>query len=267
MYLSIRDVIRRKVIGVEPTLPVSSENRHIQFQRLGSKYGGWTFVETSSLNNSLIVSCGLGEDASFDIEFASKYNAKIIIVDPTPRAIEHFNGIISRIGKGKESDYRQNGCESIESYDLAGLFEEQLQLCGKALWNEVSTLRFYSPPNPSHVSHSVLNFQNNYATDTPYIEVQSITIDQLMNDFNIDVIDLIKLDIEGAEIEVIIDMLQKGIYPKQFLVEYDELSKPSRRSKERIELAHNALVNSGYILLCKDGINFTYLHSPITTVN
>jgi hypothetical protein len=112
----------------------------------------------------------------------------------------------------------------------------------------------------------VLNFQNNYATDTPYIEVQSITIDQLMSEFKIDTIDLIKLDIEGAEIEVIIDLLQKGIYPKQILVEYDELSKPSRKSKKRIELAHNALVNSEYILLCKDGINFTYLHCPTTTM-
>lgn len=257
----------RRVIRIEPTLRIDLSKKMYTTSRLGTKYGGWTFVESDELNNAVIICCGLGEDASFDIEFASKYNAKIVIVDPTPRAIQHFNGIISRVGMEKSSEYNHSGCESIDSYDLRSLSKNQLQLCDKALWDQVDTLRFYSPPNPSHVSHSVLNFQNNYAIDTPYISVKSITIDQLMNDYKIDVIDLLKLDIEGAEIEVIIDMLQKRIFPKQVLVEYDELSTPSRKSKDRIELAHDALVGSGYILLCKDGINFTYLYCPTVSVS
>ena len=53
--------------------------------RLGSVYGGWTFENKKNLYGSTILSCGLGEDASFDIEFANMYNAKIIIVDPIPK--------------------------------------------------------------------------------------------------------------------------------------------------------------------------------------
>jgi hypothetical protein len=88
-----------------------------------------------------------------------------------------------------------------------------------------------------------------------------------MNDFKIDVTDLIKLNIEGTEIEFIIDLLQKRIFPKQVLVEYDELSTPYRKSNDRIELALNALVGSGYTLLYKDRINFTYLYCLAVSVN
>ena len=37
-------------------------------------------------------------------------------------------------------------------------------------------------------------------------------------------IDILKLDIEGAENQVIPNMLRNKIYPKQILVEFDELT-------------------------------------------
>ena len=39
-----------------------------------------------------------GEDASFDVEFTTRFKARIIIVDPTPRAIDHFEAIQKRLG-------------------------------------------------------------------------------------------------------------------------------------------------------------------------
>jgi hypothetical protein len=48
------------------------------------------------LSNAKVLTCGLGEDASFDVEFASKYNAEAIVVDPTPRAIQQFAEIVTR---------------------------------------------------------------------------------------------------------------------------------------------------------------------------
>ena len=63
---------------------------------LGSLYGGWSFLEKKNLNNNYIVSAGLGEDASFDIELINRYNCKIILIDPTPRAIEHYKEIMKK---------------------------------------------------------------------------------------------------------------------------------------------------------------------------
>ena len=51
---------------------------------LGSSYGGWYFVDTETLNQSWVISGGVGTDISFDIELMEKYKSKIIFVDPTP---------------------------------------------------------------------------------------------------------------------------------------------------------------------------------------
>ena len=45
-----------------------------------------------------------------------------------------------------------------------------------------------------------------------------------MKENNLKEIDLLKLDIEGAENHVLPDMVKKKIFPDQILVEFDELS-------------------------------------------
>lgn len=72
---------------------------------LGSAYGGWSLVNEDALKECTIISAGLSEDASFDVEFATKYNAKVIIVDPTPRAISHFNEIVNSLGNLSKLQY------------------------------------------------------------------------------------------------------------------------------------------------------------------
>ena len=52
-------------------------------KHFGSKYGGWHFYDDTSLKYSTIVSCGVGEDISFDIEMINYYKLKVILVDPT----------------------------------------------------------------------------------------------------------------------------------------------------------------------------------------
>ncbi len=231
--------------------------------KLGTPYGGWRFVDTEALHGAVIVSCGLGEDASFDVEFAAAYRARVVIVDPTPRAIRHFDGIVSRCGQPRARGYVASGEQPVEAYDLSGVGRHQLELCAKALWNEEKTLRFYKPQNHEHLSHSIVNFQNDYRTDSDFIEVTATTIDRLIADHDAGQLQLLKLDIEGAEIEVLIDLLARGLRPPQLLVEYDELLAPSSRSKGRIESAHAALRAAGYRLIHFDRpSNFLYTLLP-----
>jgi len=250
LYRNVRTAYRQS-LGLTPKLKVSPNN--FKLVRLGTPGGGWSFVDTGKLQDSTIVSCGLGEDASFDIEFAAKYGAKVVIVDPTPRSIKHFEQVQTRIGSTAIIPYVPSGTQPVEAYDLSKLKKDSLTLVKKALWIEAKTLKFFMPKNPNHVSHSIVNYQNNYRIDTDYIDVESVTLDTLCNEAQIRGLLLIKLDIEGAEIEVLQYMMVKGIYPDQILVEYDELAYPSKRSKARILLAHASLVNSGYLL-----INFEY---------
>jgi hypothetical protein len=75
-----------------------------------------------------------------------------------------------------------------------------------------------------------------------------------------EVLQLLKLDIEGAEIEVISDLLDKGVRPKQILVEFDELNVPSPKSFERIDFINAKLESHDYVCVWTDGqADFLYV--------
>ena len=218
-------------------------------------------MNEDSLNGCTIISAGLGEDASFDIEFASRYNAKVIMVDPTPRAIIHFELIESSLGSTASQKYSNTGCQPIGSYDLSRIEKNNLVLVPKALWNENTSLDFYEPPNPENVSHSILNIQNYYSKSTKSIKVDAITLEFLLEELSLKVSDIpiMKLDIEGAEIEVLRRCVETGILTRQILVEFDELNFPSSKGLARVTEVDELLRNSGYNILKTDGqSNFLY---------
>ena len=237
----------------------------LNFVHLGTEYGGWTFVDDGDLIGCTIISAGLGEDASFDVEFADKYNANVIIVDPTPRAIKHFRGISQRLGRMRDCGYSPGGRQPTAAYDLSKLSAESLTLVEKALWSESVKLKFFEPADPQHVSHSIINFQHEYSDTTSYIEVEAITLAELIINHNLEPEDipLIKLDIEGAEIEVLKHtILTDVLKPRQILVEFDELNVPSKRGFERVSTIHQLLTCSDYKMAWTNGqTNFLYLRT------
>jgi FkbM family methyltransferase len=248
----------RRLIGTIPCLPVSRHS--LPLLKFGTEsYGGWTFVDSEELKHSTIVSCGLGEDASFEVEFASNYSARVVIVDPTPRAVVHFDLLLARIGEPSLTPYADSGKESPGAYDMRKIHISSFIFIKKAIWNSVTTLRFFEPKDPAHVSHSIVNFQNSYSVDSSFIEVDAVTISEVLKFAEIETMPLIKLDIEGAEIEVVLDLLSKSVFPRQILIEYDEMSVPSRQAARRISNAHVKLLSSRYSLIHWDGsCNFLY---------
>jgi FkbM family methyltransferase len=246
--MNVARFIRRKLYG--PRIKIDGKS---ELLRLGSEYGGWVFVPNESLNGATILSCGLGEDASFDVEIARLYQARVVLVDPTPRAIEHFNAVMSRMGQPSISEYSNDGCQPIESYDLSGLHSDQFSLVQAALSESNGVAKFFSPPDPSSVSHSLINFQNDYSSTTQFIEVPTIDIATLVSQENLSRIALAKFDIEGAEIQVVPLMLANKIFPEQILVEYDELNFPSARSRRNFKSVNQLLINTGYSTSWFDG--------------
>lgn len=220
--------------------------------RLGSAYGGWTFVPLPSLPHAVVVSAGAGEDVTFDVELATQFGCRVILVDPTPRAVQHFRDLERRIGEAARVPYSPGGCQNVDAYDLSSIAPGQLQLDGRALTGTSGTVRFYAPKDPADVSYSIVNFQNDYATDTEWIDVPSVSVKDLLETLGVADVELLKLDIEGAEIEVIPAILDHGVRPRQILVEYDELNWPSPRSKRNFDRVHAQLVNVGYVVTAFD---------------
>lgn len=214
--------------------------------RSGSTYGGWTYLDLPSLTGSTILSMGLGEDASFDIEVAARYGARVVVYDPTPRAIRHFHAITSRLGLEAQSPYTSLGSQSPTSYDLRDVRTDQLELKAIAVSNFSGEAEFFAPQDPSHVSYSLGNLQNT-SGEAGVIRVPVVDIREILEEFRSSPPSILKMDIEGAEIQAIPSLVASGVLPDQVLVEFDELNFPSRNSTANFLQLHSLLLKGGYL--------------------
>jgi FkbM family methyltransferase len=206
----------------------SLTGRHIHpredLLRLGSDYGGWTVPATLLDGNSVCYCAGAGEDITFDLALAQRYGCEVYVFDPTPRAIAH----VQRVAAGNPRIHFQP----------------------VGLWDREETLKFYAPANPAHVSHSVVNLQR---TDT-YFEARCCSLSDLMRHNGHDRLDLLKIDIEGAEYRVLQSLLANRIQARILCVEFDEAVRPlTRASRARITESVDSLLDSGYMLVAQEG--------------
>lgn len=204
-----RRALRKREISV--TLDMS-----IPHARLGTEYGGWNVCLAGLNRDSVIYSGGVGEDISFDVALHHRTGARIFAFDPTPRAIQYVN-------QHPEGDV--------------------MTLLPVALGDEDGTIDLYPPPNPAHVSHSVFRQQED---GMPPLQAEVRRIGSIMRSYGHRTIDVLKLDIEGAEYRVIDDLLQEDILPGQILVEFHHrLPGVSRRDTKQLL---KALRRRGYRL-------------------
>lgn len=219
--------------------------------RIGSWYGGWYAPESLLGPDSVCYCAGAGEDITFDVGVAVRFGCAVHIVDPTPRAKAHFEGLRQAVAAGRHM--RVNDFD--EFYTLS---PEQLKLlhfhdCG--LWSSDGVQRFHAPKNPEHVSHSIMNLQQ---TDACF-EARCCTLDGLMASLGHDRIDMLKIDIEGAEHEVIAAMLKAGVTPTFLNVEFDEgYHQLDSGWLDRIARTVEKLRQAGYIAVMRDGWNAAF---------
>jgi hypothetical protein len=221
---------------------------------LGTRYGGW-WLDTALTNeitpSDFVISCGAGEDLSFDLGIQRRTGCTIVIVDPTPRAVAHYTQLRDAAARGGSIPIN-NGPGM---YDAAGVDFAKLVLEPQAIWNRDEDLTLWFPVNPSHVSLSVM--KNNDGQER--ITVPATTIAGLVKKYAIPRLPLVKLDVENAEVAVVNDLIERGIRPRQLALEIDELNDPGAGTMARVRDLTSGLIAYGYIARFFDGeANFLF---------
>jgi FkbM family methyltransferase len=196
----------------------------LRLQKIGTAYGGWV-VPTALIDADWVCYCGgVGEDITFDLGLIERFGCVIRAFDPTPRAIAF---IAANAAGQPRFDFHPIG-----------------------LWSEDTTLRFFAPRNPAHVSHSIVNLQRT----SEFFEAPCRTVPSIMRELGDGRIDLLKIDIEGAEHEVVRSMLASGIRPTVLCLEIDQ---PVR--VRTFWATVRRIRSAGYALVDVDSWNLSFL--------
>lgn len=151
--------------------------------------------DPSSLDaGSIVYSCGIGRSVDFELQLVESHGFVVHAFDPTPSTAEWI--------------------------DQFGL-PEQIEFHPWAVAGEDGELKMYPrlrrDGRPSDVMWTTDLRQ---AATEPATSFRAYTIASLMEKLGHDRIDLLKIDIEGAEYDVLAEMLRSHALPAQILVEF-----------------------------------------------
>ena len=207
--------------------------------RFGTAHGGWALPVGVVREGATAICVGAGEDVSFDVEL-NKKGVNVFTLDPTPRAKQHVVRLLAAVNGGSLPKINNS---STDAYDLRGFDENRFKFVDIGLWDENKSMRFFAPADPSHVSHSIVNLQHT----EEWFEAKCMTLETFCASYEVDQIDILKLDIEGSEYAVVGNIIESGLLPSVLCVEFDELRNPlDGGMMDRILHLIDLLTQTGY---------------------
>ena len=157
------------------------------------RYGEWTICPELLAQSAVVYSMGIGDNIDFELAVMGEWGAEVHAFDPTPPAAWvsklglpdrfHFHGWAAAAQDGELMLYpriKRDGTTSDDMYTL---------VAGESGRDDG-------------------------------IKVPARSIPSIMATLGHDSVDVIKLDIEGAEYEVLDGLLSEGIRPRHLLVEF-----------------------------------------------
>lgn len=208
--------------------------RHVHLEpreelvRLGTDYGGYVVPEHLPQADWICYSGGIGEDASFELELIARYGCDVVGFDPTPRSIGYMQELAAQT--------------------------PQFRFLPIGLWSEDIEQRFHAPRNPEHVSHSIANLQD----VDDYFVAECRSVQSVMADLGNDRIDLLKLDIEGAEYEVLPSVLDAHFGIRVLVVEFHRTG-----SIAQMTSMVDCVQAAGYRPVHLDGTDLTFVGAEL----
>jgi FkbM family methyltransferase len=183
----------------------------------GNDYGGFYINPMLLTSNSIVYSFGIGQDISFDLEVIKHHQCQIFGFDPTPKSIEWI---------------RNQNLHSLFRFESIGI--------GKTTGRAI----FKLPKDEKCISASM--YDHRFIDSSNHVEVQLESFQDISDRLHHTYIDVLKMDIEGAEYDAIDNILNSKIYIKQILLEIHERFFDD--GKKRTEILLQKLRNKGYRL-------------------
>lgn len=173
----------------------------------------------------------------------------------------------------------ENGCNKIYAFEpnkeslinLKHIFKhtDKVSIIEKAVYTDDKDLEFFIDPNNTTIGSLSEHHLQIHASNIQKVIVPAISLKTFIESNNINKISLVKMDIEGAEYEVI-EQLQEDVYEKidSFLIEYHD------NTDKRIVKLIDILKSKGYDITQirnqnsknNDIITYTYETSTIGTL-
>jgi FkbM family methyltransferase len=178
--------------------------------RTTERHGEWSICPTGLGPDSVVYSVGIGKDISFDLSLIRRYGMTIHAFDPTPESLAWVRT------QSVPPELR------IHELGLAG-FD--------------GTAEFAAAAEPSNIYYSMV-----HQPGARTIRAEVRTLQSLMAMLGHRRIDLLKIDIEGAEYDVIDQFVHAGTDVTQFLVEFHHRYGGAWRTRAALRL----LRRSGY---------------------
>jgi len=159
----------------------------------GNDYGGFYIHPDILTKDSIVYSFGIGQDISFDLDVIKNHDCQVFGFDPTPKSIAWVE--------------EQN-------------FPSNFQFEGIGIGKVTEKAKFNLPKNDEFVSGSL--YIHDFVDKSNYIEVQLLSFQDITQRFKHKYIDIVKMDIEGAEYDAIDNILSSEVPIKQILLEIHE---------------------------------------------
>ena len=157
---------------------------------------GWV-VDYSKLNsNSVVYSVGVGSNIDFDLALIEELKLAVYAFDPTPRSIEWIK---------KQS------------------LSKSFKFIPVGLGSNDGEMEFFPPRKESSTHFSPIDRYDNIGVET--IKAPVKTLKSIAQEFGHQTIDLLKMDIEGAEYDVIDNLEEQGVEINQILIEFHHMYK------------------------------------------
>ncbi len=206
--------INKLIVRTIPLSLLGIKQLKIPYETLGGGDGAWSIPEQIIKTNSICYCFGVGKNITFDLALQKKYNCTVYSFDPTPSSIDYIGSL---------------GDIPINFYPWG-------------IWTEDTMLALY----PQGTNNAVNLSSKNSCRGGKVCEVQCFRLETIMKKLGDDKIDLLKIDIEGAWLEVIEDMKKSNIIPRVLCVELD-----SPTSYFKVKKAVDILRSMGLTCICR----------------